>query len=66
MLAMPDAGLDTTLRVECVCEVPLGVGVLRLIVPGMAVGVFIDCHCVGDGVISAMGELLSEDEGLEF
>jgi hypothetical protein len=29
---------------------PLGAGVLRLLVPGMAVGVFIDRRCVVDGV----------------
>jgi len=28
VLAMADAGLDTTRRVESVCEVPLGPGVL--------------------------------------
>ena len=50
VLAMPDARLDTTRRVESVCEVPPGAGVLRLLVPGMAVGVFIDRRCVADGV----------------
>jgi hypothetical protein len=48
--AMPDARLDTTRCVESVCEVPPGAGVLRLLVPGMAVGVIIDRHCVVDGV----------------
>jgi len=43
---MPDAGLDTTRRVE----VPPCTGVLRLLVPSVAVGVFIDHHCVVDGV----------------
>jgi len=43
---MLDAGLDTTRRVE----VPPGAGVLRLLVPSVAVGVFIDRRCVGDGV----------------
>jgi hypothetical protein len=43
---MPDAGPDTTGHVE----VPLGAGVLRLLVPGLAVGVFIDRRCVADGV----------------
>jgi len=47
---MPDAGLDTTRRVQSVCMVPLGAGVLRLLVPGMAVGVIIDRRCVADGV----------------
>jgi len=45
-ITMPDAGLDTTRRVE----VPLGAGVLRLLVPGVAVGVFVDRRCVADGV----------------
>jgi len=43
---MTDAGLDTTRRVD----IPQGAGVLRKLVPGMAVGVFIDCHWVGNGV----------------
>jgi len=51
MLAMPDASLDTTRRVESVCEVPAGAGVLRLCVPGMVVGVIIHHRCVGDGVV---------------
>jgi hypothetical protein len=69
---MPDAGLDTTRRVESVCMVPLGAGVLRLLVPGMAVRVIIDHRCVADGVevthcvISATRELFSEDEGVKF
>jgi hypothetical protein len=50
VLAMPDVGLDTTRRVESVCMVPLGAGVLRLLVPGMAVGVIIDSLCVAEGV----------------
>jgi hypothetical protein len=50
VLAMPDAGLDTTRRVESVCVIPLGAGVLRLLVPGVAVGVIIDRRCVVDGV----------------
>jgi hypothetical protein len=50
VLAMPDARLDITRRVESVCEVPLGAGVLRLLVPGMAVGVIIDRRCGADGV----------------
>jgi len=53
VLAMPDAGLDTMRRVGSVCEIPLGAGVLRLRVPSMVVGVFIDRHCVADRVISA-------------
>jgi len=72
VLAMPDAGLDTTRRVESVCVIPLGAGVLRLLVPGVAVAVIIDRRCVVDGVevtrsvISATRELFSEDEGVEF
>jgi len=52
--------------------IPLGAGVLRLLVPGVAVGVIIDRHCVADGVevtrlvISSTRELFSEDEGVEF
>jgi len=37
-------------RVESICEVPPGAGVLRLLVLGMAVGVIIDRRCVVDGV----------------
>jgi hypothetical protein len=72
VLAMPDTGLDTMQRVESVCMVPLGPGVLRLLVPGVAVGVIIDSRCVADRVevtrcvISATRELFSEDEGVEF
>jgi hypothetical protein len=50
VLATPDVGLDTTRRVESVCMVPLGAGVLRLVVLGLAVGVMIDSGCVADGV----------------
>jgi hypothetical protein len=50
VLAMPDARLDITRRVESVFEVPPGAGVLRLLVPGMAVGVIIDHRCVADVV----------------
>ena len=46
VITMPDAWLDTTRRVE----VPPGAGVLRLLVPGVAVGVFVDRRSVGDGV----------------
>ena len=68
VIAMPNVGLDTTRRIE----VPPGAGVLRLLVTGLAVGVFIDRCCVADGVkvmcrvISATRELFSEDEGMEF
>jgi hypothetical protein len=50
VLAMPDAGLDTTRRVGSVCVIPLGAGVLRLPVPGVAVGVIIHCCCVAEMV----------------
>jgi hypothetical protein len=50
VLAMPDAGLDTTRRGESLFMVPLGAGVLRLLVPGVAVGVIIDRRCVVDRV----------------
>jgi hypothetical protein len=47
---MPDARLDTTRRIDSVCNVPLGAGVLRLLVPSMEVGVIIDRRCVVEGV----------------
>jgi hypothetical protein len=50
VLAMMDAGLDTMRRVESVCMVPLGECVLRLLVPGVEVGLFIHSRCVVDGV----------------
>jgi hypothetical protein len=50
VLAMRDTGLDTMRRVESVCVVPLEAGVLRPLVPGMAVGVIIDRRCVADWV----------------
>jgi hypothetical protein len=50
VLAMPDAELDTTRHVESVCVIPLRAGVLRLLVPGVAVGVIIDHRCQADGV----------------
>jgi len=68
VLPMRDAGLDTTRRIESVCLVPLGAGVLRLLVPGVVVGVMIESRCAADGVevthcvISAKRELFSEDE----
>jgi len=68
---MPDAGLDTTPHLESVCEIPPGAGVEWLLVPGVVVGVFIDCHCAAGGVevtcwvIAAMPELFSEDERVE-
>jgi len=50
VLAMPDAGLHTTRLVESACELPQGAGVPRLLVPGVAVGVFVRRRCVADGV----------------
>jgi len=47
---MPDAGQDTTRRVESVCVIPMCAGVLRLLVPGVAVRVIIDRRSVADGV----------------
>ena len=47
MLAMPNAWPDTTQRVESVGDFPPDAGVLRLLVPGVAVGLFIDgCSAV--------------------
>jgi len=66
VLTRPDAVLDTTRRVESVCQIPLGAGVLRLLVAGVAVAVLIDHHWVADGVISATRELFSQDEWVEF
>ena len=43
---MPDARQDTTRSVE----VPPGAVVLRLLVPRVAVGIFVDRRCVADGV----------------
>jgi len=69
---MPDVGLDTTWPGESVCEVPLGAGVLRLVRPGVAVRGPIDRRGVVNwvevtcSVISAMRELFSEVEGVEF
>jgi hypothetical protein len=50
VLAMPDAGLDTTRPVESACKVPPSAGVLRLFLTGVAFGVFIDRRSVADGV----------------
>jgi len=72
VLAMPDAELDTMQCIESVCEVPPGAGGQRLLVPGMAVRVFIGLWCVPEGVehmrrvISAMQGLFSQDKGVEF
>jgi hypothetical protein len=72
VVAMVDAEQDATRRIESVSMVPLGAGVLRLLVPGIAVGVIIDRRSVADRVevtlwrISATRELFSEDEGVVF
>jgi hypothetical protein len=72
VLAMLDAGLDTTQSVESVCQVPTGASILQLLVPCLAIGVFIDLCRVADGleathcVISAMQELFSEDTWVQF
>jgi len=50
VLAMLDAGLDTTRLVESVCVILLGAGVLRLLVPGGVVGLIIDRRCLANGV----------------
>ena len=50
VIAMLDAGRDTTQQVESICEVPPSAGVLPLLILGVAVGVFIDCRCVADVV----------------
>jgi hypothetical protein len=50
VLGMPDAALDTTLLLESVFMVPQGGGVLQQLVPGVAVGVIIDCRCVTEWV----------------
>jgi len=47
---MLDEGLDTTRCVESVCVVPPGDGGVRVVVPGAAVGVFIDRPFVADRV----------------
>jgi len=69
---MSDARLESTRRVECVCEVPPGAGTLRLPVSGVAVYVVIERRCsaervdVTHSVRSATPELFSEDGGVGF
>jgi len=71
VLAMPDAGLDSSQCIESVCEVTLGAGVLQQLEPSMEVGVFVDCHCLVDGVdvtrceISGTQELFCKDEAVK-
>jgi len=50
VLAMPDVSLDTTRHIESACQIAPGAGVLRLLVPGVAVEAFIDRRCVADRV----------------
>jgi len=50
VLAVPDAVLDTTRPVESVSMVPLGASVLRLVAPGVVVGIIFDPRWVADGV----------------
>ena len=51
VVTMPDAGLDTAgLETARCVEVTPDAGVLRLLVPGVAVGVFINRCCVVDRV----------------
>jgi len=72
VLAMLDAGLNTTRRVESVCEVSPSAGGLRLGVPCITVGVLIERHCVAEEVeatlwvVSSTRELFSEDQEVEF
>jgi hypothetical protein len=47
---MPDVGLDTMRRVESVCVLPVGTGMLRLHVHGVAVVLIINHRCEADGV----------------
>jgi len=47
---MPDAGLNTMRSFECVCRIPRGEGVLRLLVPSVPVGVIIERRNAADGV----------------
>jgi len=69
---MPDTRLVTMRHIESVCEVPPGANLLRLLVPGVAIGVCIDCRCVADSVevmrsvISGPREVFSDDEWVEI
>jgi len=46
VIAMPDSGLHRARQ----DEMSPGTGVLQLVVPAVAVGVFIVCRCLVDGV----------------
>jgi len=50
VLAMRDAGMNTTYHDEAVCEVRLGARVLRLLIPSVVVGVLIDRPSAVDAV----------------
>jgi hypothetical protein len=50
VLAIQDMTLETTRRIESVCEVASDSGVPRLPVLSLAVGVNINCSNVADGV----------------
>jgi len=69
---MQDVGKDTMPRVQSVCEVPPGPGVLLLLLEGVAAGVVIDCYCVSNGievncwVISVTWEWLHADNEVVF
>ena len=46
VLAMPDVRLNATRRIESSSDDPQSSAVLLLLVSGVAVGQFTDCHCV--------------------
>jgi hypothetical protein len=48
VLATVDAGHNTTWHVHSISNVPPWAGVLWPILPGVAVGVYIDCHSAAD------------------
>jgi len=50
VLSMLDMRIDTLRHIESVCKVPPGIGMLRLLVPSVVVGVYIDLRSVADGV----------------
>jgi hypothetical protein len=50
VIAILNAVLDTTRPSESGGVVPQDAGLLRLLVPGVAIGVIIDCRCVLEGV----------------
>jgi hypothetical protein len=50
VLATQDTRMDTMRWVQSVSMVPPGAGVLRLLGPGVAVGVIIERRCVENGV----------------